>query len=231
MSKLLRAGFSVLTLALLFSVFTVIETNAQGIKNEILKRMDEHNKLLKSVQANVKMDKFNSQLDEHDISEGTVKYLPGSEKNMYVRINWTKPVEEQLAVVNGEYVLYRPRLKQAIVGKVDKAQGNAKTNGALAFMSMSKAQLNANYEVIYIGEEKVGSAVSTWHLKLTPKTASQYKQADIWIDGNGMPIQATVTEKNNDSTTILLSGIEKNKSIPSNVFAISPPKGTKIING
>lgn len=230
MSKLLRAGFSVLTLALVFSVFTVLKTNAQGIKNEILKRMDEHNKMLKSVQANVKMDKYNSQLEEHDISEGTVKYLPGSEKSMYVRINWTKPVEEQLAVVNGEYVLYRPRLKQAIVGKVDKAQGNAKTNGALAFMSMSKAQLRNNYEIDYIGEEKVGG-VSTWHLKLTPKTASQYKQADLWVDGNGMPIQATVKEKNNDSTTILLSSIEKNKSIPSNVFAISPPKGTKIING
>lgn len=229
MSKLLKAGFSIFALALVFSVFTVIETNAQGIKNEILKRMDEHNKLLKSVQANVKMDKFNSQLDEHDISEGTVKYLPGSEKKMYVRINWTKPVEEQLAVVNGEYVLYRPRLKQALVGKVDKAQGNAKTNGALAFMSMSKAQLNANYEVVYIGEEKVGSAVSTWHLKLTPKTASQYKQADIWIDGNGMPIQATVTEKNNDSTTILLSAIEKNIKIPGNDFAINLPKGTKTI--
>ena len=217
-----------MTLMFVVGVFTVTETKAQ-LQN-ILNTMDTHNKLLKSLQADVKMGKYNSQLEENDITEGTVKYLPGSEKNMYVRIDWSKPVVEHLAIAGGQYVLYRPRLSQAIAGKVDKAQGNAKANGALAFMSMSKAQLKANYNVKYIGQENVGTT-PTWHLELTPKAAGSYKQADLWVDGNGMPIQAKVIERNNDATTVLLTNLQKNITINREIFVLSPPKGTKIIKG
>lgn len=228
MNKILRFGSVALTLMFVFGVFAATETKAQ-LQN-ILNTMDTHNKLLKSLQADVKMGKYNSQLEENDITEGAIKYLPGSEKNMYVRIDWTKPVVESLAVANGQYVLYTPRRQQAIVGKVDKAQGSAKANGALAFMSMSKAQLKANYNVKYIGQENVGT-VPTWHLELTPKAAGSYKQADLWVDGNGMPIQAKVIERNNDATTVLLTNLQKNITIQSEDFVLSPPKGTKIIKG
>jgi outer membrane lipoprotein-sorting protein len=228
MKKNLRFGLTALTLMFVFGLFAATETKAQ-LQN-ILNTMDTHNKLLKSLQADVKMGKYNSQLEENDITEGTVKYLPGSEKNMYVRIDWTKPIVESLAVANGQYVLYTPRRQQAIVGKVNKAQGSAKANGALAFMSMSKAQLKANYNVKYLGQETVGG-VPTWHLELTPKAAGTYKQANLWVDGNGMPIQAKVTERNNDTTTVLLTNLQKNITIPGDVFALTPPKGTKIIKG
>jgi hypothetical protein len=47
-------------------------------------------------------------------------------------------------------VLYRPRLKQAIVGNAKDAKGNGKANGALAFMNMSKAQLKACLAFIFL---------------------------------------------------------------------------------
>ena len=232
MSKFSRIGVLAIVLTVAFGTFGVAETKAQGVLNEILKRMDNNNRLLKSLQANIKMDKYNPQLDDHDVSEGTMKYLPGAnEKQMYVRIDWAKPTEEKLAVVKGEYVLYTPRLKRAIVGKVDKAQGNAKANGALAFMSMSKAQLKQNYMVKYIGEEKVGGSIPTWHLELIPKNATSYKSADIWIDGDGMPIQAKIVEKNNDTTTVLLSGLQKNVKLSGDVFKVDVPRDVKPIKG
>jgi outer membrane lipoprotein-sorting protein len=46
-----------------------------------------------------------------------------------------------------------------------------------------------------------------------------------------MPVQAKVFEKNNDSTTIQLTGIERNATVKPEVFAIKPPKNTKIIQG
>lgn len=220
-----------MTFALLFvfNLLSVTETKAQGAINEILNRMDAHYKTLSSLQASVKMDKYNSQLDEHDVTEGTAKYLPLKGRDALVRIDWTKPVQESLAVVNKQYVLYRPRLSQALVGKVDKAQGSAKSNSALAFMNMSKAQLKANYTVKYIGQETVSGGIPTWHLELTPKTKTSYKVADLWVDGNGMPIQMRVTENNNDATTVLLSNLQKNLTIPSGDFQINLPKGTKTI--
>jgi len=218
--------------ATVFAVFSAAPANAQGVLNDILKRMDANNKSLKSLKSSIKMSKHNAQLDEYDLYEGTVQYLPAPVKEQIkVRIDWAKPVVEHLAVGGGQYILYRPRLEQAIVGKVDNAKQGAGAGGALAFMSMNRAQLKANYDVAYIGEETVNGSVRTWHIQLTPKSANSYKGADLWVDANGMPVQAKVVEKNNDSTTIQLTNIERNATVKGDVFAIKPPKNTKIIQG
>lgn len=230
MHKFLRYILPAIAVMFVFNA-AATETPAQ-ILREILKRMDNHNKSLTSLKGNIKMNKFNAQLGENDLNEGDLNYLPGKTKRqVYVRIDWTKPVVEHLAVANGEYVLYRPRTKQAIVGKVDSAKGSAKTGGALAFMTMSKAELSANYDVQYKGEETVNSGVNTWHLVLTPKTATSYKSADLWVDANGMPVQAKIVEKNNDTTTILLYNIKKNETLKASLFKIKPPSDVKIVQG
>lgn len=229
MKKIMSLGLTAVALIFVFSIFAVTETRAQGPLNEILKRMDEHQKALTSLQANVMMDKYNVQLDEHDIYEGTTMYLPAKGRDALVRIDWAKPVQEILSVVNKQYVLYRPRLKQAIVGKVDSKNKNTKGTNALGFMSMSKEQLKANYDVKYLGQENVSGNVPTWHLKLTPKTAASYQTAELWVDGNGMPIQARVIENNNDTTTVLLSNLQKNLTLDASKFKINLPKDTQII--
>lgn len=224
--------FAVLSILLIYGATAQVINAQQGILTEVLRRMDANNKALKSLKANVKMSKYNSQLDEYDLYEGAVQYLPAASKEQIrVRIDWSKPLVEHLAVGGGKYILYTPQRGQAIVGSVDGAKGNLGSAGALAFMSMNKAQLKANYDVEYIGEETVAGSVRTWHIKLTPKAANSYKQADLWVDPNGMPVQAKVTEKNNDTNTIQLSGIEKNASIKAEVFSIKPPKNIKIVQG
>ncbi len=231
MNKVFRLILPAIAIVFLFSA-AAPETSAQDILRKILKRMDDNNKSLTSLKGNIKMAKQDSVLGETDTSEGELNYLPGrSQKQIYVRIDWAKPVVEHLAVANGQYVLYRPKANQAIVGKVDSAKGSAKTGGALAFMTMSKAELSANYKVEYLGDEKVNSGVDTFHLKLTPIRPTSYKSADLWVDSNGMPVQAKVVEKNNDTTTILLSNIQKNATIKASVFKISPKKGTAIVQG
>jgi len=154
------------------------------------------------------MDKLNAQLGETDTTSGTTSYLPKTNKRvMYARIDWTKPVEENIVIVGDSYRLFRKRLNQVIEGKVDRSGKDNKVPGnALAFMSMSKAQLQANYTVNYLGQENAGGA-STWHLELIPKTKTSYKSAELWVNSNGMPVQAKVIEQNNDSTTVLLSNI------------------------
>ena len=224
---------SLAVVALLFTAFSAISANAQGVLSEILNRMDTNNKSLKSLKASIKMSKHNAQLDEYDLYEGGVQYIPAASKEQIkVRIDWAKPVVEHLAVGAGQYILYRPRLEQAIIGKVSDTKGNSSTaGGALAFMSMNRAQLKANYDVAYIGEETVNGSVKTWHIQLTPKNAASYKSADLWVDTNGMPVQAKVIERNNDSTTVQLTNIERNATVAANVFQLKPPKNTKIIQG
>jgi outer membrane lipoprotein-sorting protein len=203
--------------------------SAQGIVNEILSRMDAHNKALTSLKANVTMAKENAQLGGVvDTTEGVAIYLPRPGRNAFVRIDWTSP-KESLAVVDNAYVIYRPALSQAYMGKTDKAQGNAKAGSALAFMNMSKAQLKQNYSIKYLGEATVKGGVKTWHLEMTPNARTNYRSAEVWVDGNGMPVQSKVIEHNNDSTTVLLSNLQKNITINSAAFRVDLPKGTKII--
>ena len=230
MKKFLRVSLIAAAIAFMFGGMAVTQSQAQVLR-EVLKRMEDHYQKLTSLRANVKMDKYNSQLDEHDVSEGTTIYVPQKGRDALVRVDWVKPLQESLAVVNKEYVLYRPHLKQAIRGKVGKAQSSAKANSALGFMNMSKAQLQANYTINYLGQENVEGGTPTWHLQLIPKAATSYKSAELWVDGNGMPIQAKVIENNNDGTTVLLSNLQKNITIRTSDIPINLPKGTKIIEG
>ncbi|HEX8287553.1 MAG TPA: outer membrane lipoprotein carrier protein LolA [Pyrinomonadaceae bacterium] len=214
-----------------FNVLVVTETKAQGALNEILKRMENHRATLKTLESKLTMIKHDALLDENDVFQGTVKYIPGqSDRDIYIRIDWTKP-DEKLAVIKTDYVLYRPRLEQAIVGKVDKAKNSAGAGGALGFMSMSKAQLKANYSYKYLGEEKLSSGAKTVRLELTPKNKQKYKSAELWVDYDGMPLQMKVVENNNDSTTVLLYDVKKNPTLNASDFEIRYPKNTKIVKG
>jgi outer membrane lipoprotein-sorting protein len=228
MNKVLRIGIIAICLGFIFSSISVSEAKAQNILGEILSRMDKYNKSLQSLKADVTMVKYNPQLNVSDTTVGTTSYLPKTAKrSLYARIDWTKPVEEQISVIGDSYELYRPRLNQVIYGKTQKAQGSPKAGNLLSFMNMSKEQLKANYDVVYIGEEQIQGAVKTWHIQLTPKVQSGYKFADMWIDGDGTPRQAKVTEKNNDTTTLLISNIQKNVTLSASLFKLNYPKSVK----
>ena len=138
MSRVLRHSFLVIALGLVFSFVSVTNTPAQ--LREILKRMDNNNKSLQSLRADVTMVKYNPQLNVSDATYGNTSYLPKTAKRgMYVRIDWTKPVEEQISVIGDNYELYRPRLSQVIQGKTSKAKNNASVGGALGFMRVLTA--------------------------------------------------------------------------------------------
>ncbi len=231
MKTFFRLSFTAIALGLVFSIFAVPETKAQI--NEILKRMETHRTNLTSLKTNVTMVKYNPQLDTRDVTEGTAVYLPAKGRDALVRIDWTKPVEETLAVVNKQYVIYTPRRKQAITGNASDAKGNGKANNLFSFISMSRSELKDNFTIMYIGEEKVNGGVSTWHLEMTPKNAAAYKfkSAETWVDGNGMPLQIKITESNNDTTTVLLTNLQKNTTINTSIFKVDLPKGTNVIKG
>lgn len=232
MTKHMRYILPAFALAILFTA-SAGEASAQGILREILKRMDNHNKSLVSLKGTIKMAKTDATLGETDLYEGEVNYLPAgrSTKDVLLRVDWKKPMVEQLVVKDGVYKIYRPKANRLIEGNVNSAKGSAKTGGALAFMTMSKAELSANYDVEYKGEETVAGGQNTWHLVLKPKKATSYKSADLWVDANGMPLQAKVVEKNNDTTTVHLSGLDKNITIKANIFDIKPAKGVAIVKG
>jgi outer membrane lipoprotein-sorting protein len=201
----------------------VTAASAQNILGQIFNRLDVNNKSIQSLEANVTMSKTDSVLKTTDVMRGKTSYLPKYQGKRYMRLDWIKPVEH-ISVIGDEYELYKPSINVVYKGKTAQAKNSASAGSALSFMSMSKAELKANYDVVYIGEENLSDGSPTWHLQLTPKTAQNYKMADLWVDPNGMPRQAKILEKNNDTTTVLLSGINKNITIKAEIFTLNYDK-------
>lgn len=228
MSKAFRMGVVSIAVVVMLIVTSASEANAQGVLRTILNRMDAMNKSLVSLRAEVRMDKVNAQLGETDTTTGKTQYLPKSKKQvMYARIDWEKPVVEQIVIIGDSYKLYRPRLNQLIEGKVDRTGKNSKVPGnALAFMGMSRAELQSNYTVNYLGQDGAGGQ-QTWHLELIPKSKTSYKTAELWVTADGLPIQAKITEQNGDSTTVLLSKIDQNITISADSFKLMLPANVK----
>jgi outer membrane lipoprotein-sorting protein len=216
MRRLVPLGLAV---ALLLGVAVNPQSNVKaqaGLVSSVLNRMDRNWRSLKSLRASIDMVKYNAQIRDEDKYKGVVLYVPAVGRNAYVRVDWNFPQKETLAVANGKFTLFRPRLKMAYQGN-SKSSKN-KPGGALEFLNMSKQQLMARFDVQDMGQESLWGGVTTAHVKLVPKGGASFKYAEAWIDGDGMVVQTKVIEKNDDSTTVRLTNLQRNPNIPLEEF-------------
>lgn len=222
-------------IALIVSAFAVVSPTANGqgagLVSSVLSRMEKNRQSLKSLRAGINVVKYNSQLGIEDKYRGVVIYMPTGGRQAAVRIDWTSPRKESLAVNNNRYTVYRPNLRTAYQGDSSKMANNDNNAGSLlSMMSMSKAQLEARFQPVKdVREETLWGGVSTIHLTLVPKGKASYKYAEVWIDGAGMPVQTKIVEKNDDSTTMRLTDMEKNARISSSDFDIKLDSNVKIV--
>jgi outer membrane lipoprotein-sorting protein len=203
-----------------------------GLVSSVLNRMERNRQSLKSLKATLSMEKYNAQLRDKDNYSGWVLYAPASGRNASVRIEWQKPQHEILAVVNGKYRLYRPRLNQVIEGSSGSINNKGGAGSVLDMMYMSKQQLEAKFQPVQdVREESLWGNVSTIHLTLVPKGNASYKYAEIWVDSAGMPVQTKIVERNGDATTMRLSEMERNAKVSSGDFDLKLDSNVKIIKG
>lgn len=211
---------------------SVPSANAQsaGLVSSVLNRMERNRQSLRSLKASLSMEKYNAQLRDSDKYHGVLLYMPASGRDALVRIEWQKPQHEILAVSNGQYTLYRPRLNMAYKGSSKSSRNKA--GGVLGMMYMTRQQLEAQFHPVKdVREETLWGGVSTIHLTLVPKGNSSYKYAEIWVDSSGMPVQTKIVEKNDDTTTMRLSGLERNAKLSNEEFNLKLDSGVKIVKG
>ena len=216
----------------LASLVVLPHANAQaGLASSVLTKMQKNQQTLKTLSADISMEKYNSQLRDSDQYYGTIKYIPVAGRSAFVRLEWTRPSHEILAIANGAYVLWRPRLNQAIIGTTNSIK-SGKDNDVLALLNMSASQLRARFgDFQDTREETLWGGVKATHLKAVPKTVASYKYIEVWVDDSGMPVQTKMVEKNDDSTTVRLSNIAKNQNIDKKEFSIDLPSNVKKIKG
>jgi outer membrane lipoprotein-sorting protein len=231
MKRLISSG---LMLALILSAFVIVTpttTNGQGagLVSSVLSRLEKNRQSLKSLRAGISVSKYNSQLGVEDKYHGVVIYLPGGGRQASVRIDWSSPRKEVLAVNNNKYTIFRPSLNVAYTGDSRRMKDN-KAGGLMEMLNMTRGQLEARFQPVKdVREETLWGGVVAIHLTLVPKGNVSYKYAEVWIDSAGMPVQTKIVEKNDDSTTMRLTNLEKNQKINTNDFDIKLDSNVKIV--
>ena len=123
----------------------------------------------------------------------------------------------------------RPAAGPANIAVIDSAAFSDDKSGIARVMNAMR-QLEAKFQPVQdVREETLWGGVSTIHLTLVPKGNASFKYAEIWIDSAGMPVQTKVVEKNDDSTTMRLTGLEKNIKINSDDFNIKLDGDVKVV--
>src|SRR5438876_800081 len=187
MTRIFSFGLVVGLFLATMSIAPASRTIAQsaGLFSSILQRIEKNKRNLKTLRADINMEKYNSQLRLKDTWSGIVLYIPAA-GNAFVRLEWNSPQHEILTSENGNYILYQPRKKIAYEGK-NSHFSNRSDGDVLALMNMSAAQLRTRFgEFQDVHEETLWGGVATWHFKVFPKVTASYKHIEVWIDKDGM---------------------------------------------
>lgn len=222
----------IMFMAALSAVPRTAQAQGPGLVSSILNRMDRNRRELQSLRSGLIMQKYNAQIKTEEMYHGDLQYAAGTGGNMNVRVDWSRPTREHLAVRDGQYTLFRPRLNMAYQGSTKSAGKNTKVNSVLGFgLNISGAQLKTKFDVEMVGEGVLYADVYVTQLKLTPKGGAGYQFAEIWVDRTGMPVQTRVVERNGDFTLVRLTNVQKNARVSSDAFKIDLGSGVKIVKG
>ncbi len=215
-------------------LFAAARANAQPqLLTGILNKMEKAHQDLKSLKAEIVLEKTNSQIGVTDSEYGQLIYKPGKSKaKPKLRIDYTKPSKDILAVDGDNYVYYQPRINQAFKGLASK-YSKGKQGGLAQFINIaldgSLKSATGKYDISFVKDEMV-DGVMTSVLRLTPKSSDQFTSFDIWVNQqSGFPVRFSGIERNGDQMMFTLKNLQLNPNVPNDAFSLNLPSGTKIV--
>ncbi|HEU0184331.1 MAG TPA: outer membrane lipoprotein carrier protein LolA, partial [Blastocatellia bacterium] len=189
----------------------------------ILNKMEKANQDLKSLKAEMILQKTNNQIGVTDSEYGQLIYKPGTPKSKQkLRIDYTKPSKDILAVDGDNYIYYQPRINQAFKGLASKIS-KGKQDGLAQFITIglngSLKSTSGKYNISFVKDETVEGMMASV-LRLTPKSNDQFNSIDIWVSQQSwIPVRLSVTERNSDVTVITFKNPQLNANVPNDAFS------------
>lgn len=197
----------------------------------ILNKMEKAHQEMKSLKAELILQKTNTQIGITDTEYGDLIYKPAVGKTKgKLRIDYFKPSKNIVAVIGENVTFYQPRINQAIKSTIAKAT-KGKVNGYAQLVGLdgSLKALVGNYNIDILKDEAVNGQLTTV-LRLIPKSGGQFTTIDIWVNQNGLPTQWKMIERNGDYTVATLKNAQVNANIADAAFNVSIPNGVAILD-
>lgn len=214
-----------------FSPGNVRSEEQQGYET-VLEEMSRASEALTTLQADLVQVKSYPQLSLSDPPEKGRLYVQRTDAQTRLRLTILEPEPRSVAVTDGEYVFYQPKINQALVGKLAGHGGR----GNAAFLSYLLGDLTdaeEDFDIRVLGEDVVDGE-PTVCLRLSAKSGSKspYLQIDLWVHTElWLPIRQELTEVNRSLTRIDLQNISINEDIDERVFEIELPRDVERVRG
>jgi outer membrane lipoprotein-sorting protein len=167
-----------------------------------------------------------------DNEYGSLIYKPSTGRNKgKLRIDYTRPSRDTIALVGDSVVYYQPRINQVFKSTLARA-AKGKVGGFTQLIGLdgSVKSLAGNYNIEFLKDEVINGQMTTL-LRLTPKAGGQFSTIDIWVNQQSwIPAQWRLVERNGDFTIVSLKNVQLNTPIPDSAFNVSVPGGVKVVD-
>lgn len=201
--------------------------------DQILERMRIAQADLETLKARLEQVKTYPQLGIDDpVEKGLLYFQPGQPGQPgKIRLEIQEPEIRILVVKDGKYVLYQPRIKQAIFGKLEGQGTKGLFPGLLTGSSESFRELEESYSVSDLGEETLdGRSVHHLAFHAKPNVPVYCREIELFIDtALYLPVRQKCLETNQSEITMTLADIERNSPLEKGLFEVEIPQGVERI--
>jgi len=194
---------------------------------EILSRMNDAAKRLKTISANLEYTKVTVLVNDQSVEEGQLFFHKA--KSPDVLISMRKPDPKYISFRKNKAEIYLPKINQVQEYDLEEHSGLVQQFLLLGF-GTETGELRKSYQVKYLTEEEIDGD-STAVLELTPRNesiAAQLTKIQLWIsEESWLPIQQKFFEPGGDYLIARYSGVRVNRELPSSTFQIPYQKDVK----
>jgi len=197
--------------------------------SEILSRMNDAAKRLKSLSANLEYTKVTVLVNDKSTEQGRLFFRKG--KIPEVRIEMQQPESKVILFKRNKAEIYLPKINQVQEYSLEQKSGLVEGFWLLGF-GAETGELMKSYTVKYLKEEEVGGE-TTAVLELTPRIqsiASQLTKIQMWVsEDSWMPAQEQFFEPSGDYLIARYTGVKVNLRFPPSTFDLPPTAGAKVV--
>lgn len=195
--------------------------------NEILSRMNEMAKRLKTVSANLEYTKVTVLVNDRSTEYGQLLFHKS--KSPEILLTFDRPDPKVILFKKGKGEIFLPKINQ--IQEYDLSHHTELVQQFLLLgFGTETGELKKEYEVKLVGEEDL-EGETTAVLELVPRkdnVAAQLAKVQIWVsEESWIPVQQKFFEPGGDYLVTRYSAVKVNREIPSSEFRIPGAEGAK----
>jgi len=200
--------------------------------SEILSRMNDAGKRLRSLSANLEYTKVTVLVNDKSTEEGRLFFIKsGKNKGTEIRIEMQQPDSKVILFKKNKAEIYLPKINQVQEYNLEQKTDLVEEFLLLGF-GTETGDLRKSYDVKYLKAEELGGE-DTAVLELTPRKqnlAAQLTKIQMWVsEDSWMPAQQQFFEPSGDYLIARYSGVKVNLKLPGSTFEIHPAAGAKVV--